>query len=211
VYKHEIVNRLMNEKIVAILRKIDGDKFDGVLQAIIKGGIKCVEVTLNSQGALDLINRIHSKYGEEICVGAGTVLDQVSCRLAIMSDAQYIVTPTLNEEVIRMANMYGKPCIPGAATPTEILKAYESGAEIIKVFPAASLGSAFFKDIKGPLPHIPLMATGGVSLDNIIEFSKAGACTFGIGSSLTDREAIKNGDFNKIEELAKGFVNAVKK
>ena len=209
MYKHEILSKIMNEKIVAILRKIDKEKFENVLEALIKGGIGCAEVTLDSEGALDLIRAASNKHREDICIGAGTVLDPVSCRLAIMSGAQYIITPTVNEEVIRMANMYGKPCITGAATPTEILRAYEFGSEIVKVFPAASLGRDFIKDVKGPLSHIPLMATGGITLENIKDFKKAGSSCFGIGSSLTDKRAISEGDYSRIEELARQFMNVI--
>lgn len=209
MYKYEILSKLTENRIVAIMRKIEGDKFDGVLGALINGGVNCIEVTADSDGAFDFIKDMSKRYGDRLCVGAGTILDPETCRTAIISGAEYIVTPTLNPEVIKMANRYGRPCIPGAMTPTEILTAYENGAEMVKVFPAGSLGPSYFREVLGPLAHIPLMATGGVSLDNISDFRKAGVKAFGVGSALTDREAIRQGNFRKIEDMAKKFVEAV--
>lgn len=209
MYKYEILNTLTESKIVAIMRKIENDKFDGVLNALINGGVKCIEVTADSDGAFDFIKDMSKRFGERLCVGAGTILDPETCRTAIISGAEYIVTPTLNPAVIKMANRYGKPCITGAMTPTEILSAYENGAELVKLFPAGSLGPSYFKEVLGPLSHIPLMATGGITLDNISDFRKAGVMAFGIGSALTDREAIRQGNFGKIEETAKRFMEAV--
>ncbi|TZE82779.1 bifunctional 4-hydroxy-2-oxoglutarate aldolase/2-dehydro-3-deoxy-phosphogluconate aldolase [Calorimonas adulescens] len=208
MYKYEILNRLIENGIVAIMRRVDKDRFDGVLKALTDGGIKCVEVTADSDGAFEFIRDMASMYGDRLCIGAGTILDPETCRIAIISGAQYIVTPTLNIDVIKTANRYGKPCIPGAMTPTEILTAYENGAEMVKVFPAGSLGPSYFKEVLGPLSHIPLMATGGVTIDNISEFKKAGVKAFGIGSALIDREAVRVGDFDKIEDIARKFVEA---
>ncbi|MDI6600831.1 MAG: bifunctional 4-hydroxy-2-oxoglutarate aldolase/2-dehydro-3-deoxy-phosphogluconate aldolase [Thermoanaerobacteraceae bacterium] len=209
MYKYEILNKLIENGIVAIMRKVEKDRFDGVLNALIEGGIKCIEVTADSDGAFEFIKDMTSKYGDKLCIGAGTILDPETCRMAIISGAQYIVTPTLNSDVVKTANRYGKPCIPGAMTPTEILTAYENGAEMVKVFPAGSLGPSYFKEVLGPLSHIPLMATGGVTLENIADFKKAGVKAFGIGSALTDKEAIRLGDFKKIKDTAKRFMGVV--
>lgn len=209
MYKYEILNKLNANGIVAIIRKIDKGKLDGILNALIEGGIRCVEVTADTDGAFEFIRNMTAKYGEKLCIGAGTILDPETCRMAIIAGAQYIVTPTLNIDVIKTANRYGKPAIPGAMTPTEILTAYENGAEIVKVFPAGSLGPSYFKEVLGPLSHIPLMATGGITINNVFEFKKVGIKLFGIGSALLDREAIKASDFNKIKDIARKFVIAL--
>ncbi|UZQ83292.1 bifunctional 4-hydroxy-2-oxoglutarate aldolase/2-dehydro-3-deoxy-phosphogluconate aldolase [Thermoanaerobacter sp. RKWS2] len=209
MYKYEILNKLNANGIVAIIRKIDKGKLDGILNALIEGGIRCVEVTADTDGAFEFIRNMTAKYGEKLCIGAGTILDPETCRMAIIAGAQYIVTPTLNIDVIKTANRYGKHAIPGAMTPTEILTAYENGAEIVKVFPAGSLGPSYFKEVLGPLSHIPLMATGGITINNVFEFKKVGIKLFGIGSALLDREAIKASDFNKIKDIARKFVIAL--
>lgn len=209
MYKYEILNKLNANGIVAIIRKIDKGKLDGILNALIEGGIRCVEVTADTDGAFEFIRNMTAKYGEKLCIGAGTILDSETCRMAIIAGAQYIVTPTLNIDVIKTANRYGKPAIPGAMTPTEILTAYENGAEIVKVFPAGSLGPSYFKEVLGPLSHIPLMATGGITINNVFEFKKVGIKLFGIGSALLDMEAIKASDFNKIKDIARKFVIAL--
>lgn len=201
--KQKVMDTLVSQKLVAVLRKIDKDKLQNVVGALINGGISCIEITVDGDGALENIKKIKEKYGDKIFVGAGTVLDSVSCRMAITQGAQYIVTPTLNTDVIKMANMYGVLCVSGAMTPTEILTAYKSGADMVKVFPAGTLGAHFIKELGGPLAHIPIMVTGGLTLDNIAEFKNAGAKALGIGSFLTDKEAIATGNYKKIEDMAR--------
>lgn len=201
--KQKILSNLVNQKLVAVLRKIDKDKIQNVVGALIDGGINCIEITIDSDGALDCISKIKEAYGHKICVGVGTVLDEVSCRMAIIYGAEYIVTPALNSGVINMANKYGVACVSGAMTPTEILTAYENGADMVKVFPAGTLGPNYFKEIGGPLSHVPIMATGGLTLDNISDFRNAGVKVLGIGSFLTDKNAIRTGDYKKIEDMAR--------
>lgn len=198
----EIANELIQNRIVAILRKVEKEKTERVLSALLDGGIKCIEITMDSDGTLETIRKAKKTFGDSLILGAGTVLDSVSCRMAIEAGAEYIVTPTVNIDVIKMANMYGKPCTPGAMTPTEILAAYEAGASMVKVFPASVLGPTYFREISGPLGHIPLMATGGISIDNIGSFVKAGVRAFGMGSSLISKKAVAEGDYRRITEDA---------
>lgn len=207
----QTLNTLYESKIVAILRNVDEKKIDNVVKALIGGGIKCIEITMGSSGTLEQIKNIKRKYKDSVSIGAGTVLDAAACRMAIEAGAEYIVTPTVNKDVIKMSNMYGKPCIPGAMTPTEILTAYEYGASMIKVFPATTLGTSFFREISGPLGFIPLMATGGINIENIDSYIKVGVKAFGMGSSLISKQAVETDDYEKIREDAAKIITMVSK
>ena len=173
-------------KVVAIVRGANPPDLLRIAEALHAGGVRLMEVTLNSPGALASIEEISRAMDGKLLVGAGTVLDPETARAALLAGAKYIISPTLNKKTIRMTKRYGAVSIPGAYTATEILQAYECGGDIIKVFPASAGGSGYFKDIAGPLPFIPLMPTGGVSLDNIKGFAVAGAAAFGLGSALVD-------------------------
>lgn len=205
----DILNQLLDNRIVAILRKIEKQKTEKVIKALIEGGIRCIEITMDSEDTLETIRNAKRVFGDSLLVGAGTVLDSVSCRMAIEAGAEYIVTPTVNADVIKMANIYGKPCTPGAMTPTEILTAYELGASMVKVFPASVLGPSYFREISGPLGHIPLMATGGINIENIGSFTKVGVKAFGMGSSLISKKAVAECDFQKVKEDAVKLKKAI--
>ena len=177
---------ILEHKVVAIVRGANPPDLLRIAEALHAGGVRLMEVTLNSPGALASIEEIARVMDGKLLVGAGTVLDPETARAALLAGAKYIISPTLNKKTIRMTKRYGAVSIPGAYTATEILKAYECGGDIIKVFPASAGGPGYFKDIAGPLPFIPLMPTGGVSLDNIKGFAAAGAAAFGLGSALVD-------------------------
>ena len=177
---------ILEHKVVAIVRGANPPDLLRIAEALHAGGVRLMEVTLNSPGALASIEEISRAMDGKLLVGAGTVLDPETARAALLAGAKYIISPTLNKKTIRMAKRYGAVSIPGAYTATEILQAYECGGDIIKVFPASAGGPGYFKDIAGPLPFIPLMPTGGVSLDNIKVFAAAGAAAFGLGSALVD-------------------------
>ena len=177
---------ILEHKVVAIVRGANPPDLLRIAEALHAGGVRLMEVTLNSPGALASIEEISRAMDGKLLVGAGTVLDPETARAALLAGAKYIISPTLNKKTIRMAKRYGAVSIPGAYTATEILQAYECGGDIIKVFPASAGGPGYFKDIAGPLPFIPLMPTGGVSLDNIKGFAAAGAAAFGLGSALVD-------------------------
>ena len=203
------LSHILEHKIVAIIRGANPGDLLKIAQALHAGGVRTMEVTLNSPGALASIEEISGAMGDQMLVGAGTVLDAESARTALLAGAKYIISPTLNEQTIRMTKRYGAVSIPGALTPTEILAAYEFGGDIIKVFPA-SIGIKYFKDIAGPLPFIPLMPTGGVSLDNIKEFQQAGAVAFGLGSSLVDTsQPVTDEYLEQLTAKARSFVQAV--
>lgn len=207
--KTSVLAHLLEHKLVSIIRGANPDELVSIVRALHAGGIRSVEITLNSPKALQGIEKVAEALGNEMAVGAGTVLDPETARLALNAGARFIISPTLNVQTIKLTRRYGAISIPGAFTPTEILTAYEHGADIVKVFPA-SLGAAYFKDIKGPLPFIPLMPTGGVKLDNIREFEQAGAAAFGLGSALVDTsQPVSEEYLRQLTKKAQQFVQAV--
>lgn len=201
---------ILEHKVIAIVRGADPRSLLRIAQALHAGGIRLMEVTLNSPGALASIEEVSGAMEGKLLVGAGTVLDPETARAALLAGAKYIISPTLNKKTIRLTKRYGAVSIPGAYTATEILKAYEYGGDIIKVFPASASGAGYFKDIAGPLPFIPLMPTGGVSLANIRSFQEAGAVAFGLGSALVDtRQAVTEEYLTQLTARAQQFVAAV--
>lgn len=180
------LQHILESKIVAVIRGANPDEVVPIAKALSLGGIKTLEITAETRDVLSLIKKASTELNEEIIVGAGTVLDPETARSAIMAGAKFIFSPTVNLETIRMTKRYGGVSIPGALTPTEILTAYENGADIVKVFPADVLGPGYLKDVHGPLPQIPLMPTGGVNLENISDYFKAGAVAVGLGGALVD-------------------------
>jgi 2-dehydro-3-deoxyphosphogluconate aldolase / (4S)-4-hydroxy-2-oxoglutarate aldolase len=203
-----ILSEILRNKIVAIIRGAEPKKVISIVQALFEGGIRVIEITLNSTNALELISELSSKMKDKILVGAGTVLDIKSAEAAINHGAQFIISPSLDIEVIKLAKQKKLASIPGAFTATEILTAYNAGADIVKVFPAPN--PQYIKSLRGPLSFIPLMPTGGVNVNNIGEFQKAGAVAFGIGSSLVDTSQQITEDFLKQLTLkAKQFIQAL--
>ena len=196
--------------VVAVLRADRPDALVQVAQAIGRGGIGAVEITMTTPGALDVIGECANRLGDEILLGAGTVLDPETARAAILAGAEYIVTPTLNPDVITLCRRYDKVIIPGALTPTEILTAWECGADIVKVFPATAVGPRYFKDVKAPLPQIDLMPTGGVDLDNAGDFIREGACAVAVGGNLVDKAAVAAGEWHVLTDTARKYVDAVR-
>lgn len=200
------LEELKKRKLVAVIRGARPDQIIPITRALKEGGIRTLEITVETPKVCKLIETVKAEFGDDIIVGAGTVLDPETARAVIMAGAEFIFSPTVNAGTIKMAKRYGVISIPGALTPTEILTAYEHGADIIKVFPADSMGVGYFKSLKGPLPHIPLMPTGGVNLDNLASFLKAGAVAAGLGSSLINpSKLIKDGDYAELVETAKKF------
>jgi 2-dehydro-3-deoxyphosphogluconate aldolase/(4S)-4-hydroxy-2-oxoglutarate aldolase len=181
-----------------------------VVEAVAAGGVHCIEVTMTTPGALQCIETAARKLdGADALLGAGTILDAETCRLAILSGAEYIVTPVMSPAVIEMARRYGKPVMCGAYTPTEILAAWERGADFVKVFPANIGGPDYIKAVRGPLPQIPLVPTGGVELHNIADFLKAGAVALGVGGNLVSKKLLAARDFSGIMANAEAFSEAV--
>jgi 2-dehydro-3-deoxyphosphogluconate aldolase / (4S)-4-hydroxy-2-oxoglutarate aldolase len=208
--KHDHLRHILDAGIVAVVRAADGSHLVEVIRALADGGVTVAEVTFTVPNALEVLRQARQTLGEQVLLGAGTVLDAETARAAILAGAEFIVAPTFNGGVIRLCNRYGKVVMPGAFTPTEILSAWEAGADIVKVFPAEVVGPAFFKAMRGPLPHIRLMPTGGVDLSTAAEFLKAGACCLGIGSQLIEPRAVAERNFDRLRDLARQYVNVVK-
>jgi 2-dehydro-3-deoxyphosphogluconate aldolase/(4S)-4-hydroxy-2-oxoglutarate aldolase len=196
--------------IVAVVRSQDSGQLVEVVRALADGGVTVAEITMSVPGALDVIKQARAALGDRVLLGAGTILDAETARAAILAGAEYIVAPTLNFDVIKLCHRYDKLVMPGAFTPTEILAAWEAGADIVKVFPADVVGPAFFKAIKGPLPQVRVMPTGGVDLTTAATFLKAGACCLGVGGQLVEPAAVKARNFTRIRELAAQYVAIVK-
>jgi 2-dehydro-3-deoxyphosphogluconate aldolase/(4S)-4-hydroxy-2-oxoglutarate aldolase len=204
----DVTDQIAETGVIAIIRGTDPDAAVETVDALRRGGVTAVEVTANTDGVLDMIRDVSDAF-DDVRVGAGTVLDPETARAVTLAGAEFLVTPTFDEGVVRTANRYGVPSVVGIATPTEAVDAFESGADMVKVFPAKTLGPSFVSALGGPLGQIPTVPTGGVSLDNVAEFVESGAATVGVGSSLVDGDAVARGDFDRIEENARAFVEAV--
>jgi len=208
--KADSLQHVLNRGLVAIIRAPSSEKIVRIARALLDGGIDVIEVTFTVPGALEVLQEVDEELGNEILLGAGTILDTETARAAILAGAQFIVTPTVNLDVIQLCRRYDKLCLPGAYTPTEILTAWEAGGDIIKVFPADIGGPAYLKALRGPLPQVPLMPTGGVNLDTLRDFLAAGACAVGLGGALVEPEAERSGDMQRIQKQAARFVDAIR-
>ncbi len=207
--KEDQLRRVLDSGIVAVVRSPDSQQLVEVARALAEGGITVVEITMTVPGALDVVRRVREALGERALLGAGTILDPETARAALLAGAEYIVAPTINLDVIRLCQRYDKLVMPGAFTPTEILTAWEAGADIVKVFPADVIGPAFFKALRGPLPQVRLMPTGGVDLSTAAAFLKAGACCLGVGGQLVEPRAVAERNFDRIRDLARQYVAIV--
>jgi 2-dehydro-3-deoxyphosphogluconate aldolase/(4S)-4-hydroxy-2-oxoglutarate aldolase len=208
--KERNLQDIIDGGVVAIVRVDTAREAIEVCGAIAKGGVKPIEVTMTVPGAIDVIKEFRKAVGDEVLVGAGTVLDPETARAVILAGAEFIVTPTLNLRVIEVCHRYGKVVIPGTFTPTEILTAWEAGADIVKVFPAGTVGPKYLSDIRGPLPQIRLTPTGGVTLENTPDFIKAGAVAVSVATALVDKKALSEKRYEVITENARKFIEAVK-
>ena len=204
------LQRILNSGIVAVVRAPEASALVEVCRALAEGGVTVVEITLTVPDALEVVRAVRRELGDQVLLGAGTILDAETGRLALLAGAEYLVAPTLNLDVIRLCHRYDKLVMPGAFTPTEILSAWEAGADIVKVFPAEVLGPPFFKAMRGPLPHIRLMPTGGVDLNTAASFLSAGACCLGVGSQLVDPKLVAARDYAGLRQRAAQYVEIVR-
>src|SRR5207244_468180 len=209
--KEKYLRQVLDCGIVAVVRSPDSLQLVEVARALADGGVSVIEITMTVPEALDVVRAVRKALGDRILLGAGTVLDPETARAALLAGAEFLVAPTVNLDVIRLCRRYDKLVMPGAFTPTEVLTAWEAGADIVKVFPADVVGPAFFKALRGPLPQVKLMPTGGVDLTTAADFLKAGAVCLGVGGQLVDPKVVAAGDFARITELAKQYVEIVRK
>lgn len=204
-----VLSQILEHKIIAILRGAEPSDVLKIADALYTGGVKIIEVTFNSPQAMEVVHELATKMGDRMLVGMGTVLDPTTARNAIERGARFIVSPSFDHETIKETKKQGAVSIPGAFTPTEIVNAFNSGGDIIKVFPASG-NVNYIKEIRAPLSHIPLMPTGGINLENIGEFQKAGAVAFGIGTALVNtKEKITTDYLKKITAVAELFTKSV--
>ncbi|MBM3500124.1 MAG: bifunctional 4-hydroxy-2-oxoglutarate aldolase/2-dehydro-3-deoxy-phosphogluconate aldolase [Armatimonadetes bacterium] len=208
--KRDTLERIVDSGITAVIRARSSEHLISVVEAIKAGGVECIEVTMTTPNALAVINEAARRFGHEAVIGVGSVLDAETCRAAILAGAEFVVGPTLDLGVIQMCRTYSKPVIPGALTPTEILTAWRAGADLVKVFPAGVVGPGYFKDVLAPLPQVKLVPTGGVDLDTAGDFIKAGAVALCVGSAMTPKDAMAEGKWDVLTDLAARFVAAVK-
>lgn len=207
--KEKIISRIKDVGLVAVVRAESSEQATKITEACIKGGVAAIEITFTVPGAHEVIKELSSKYSdEEIIIGAGTVMDAETARTAILSGARYVVSPYLNVDTVKLCNRYQIACMPGAMTIKEVVECMEAGADIVKVFPGELFGPKIIKAIKGPIPYAPLMPTGGVSLDNVAEWIKAGAVAVGAGGSLT--AGAKKGDYDSITNIGREFIEKIK-
>ena len=207
--KEKVITRITDVGVVAVVRAENSDKAIRIVDACIEGGIPAIELTFTVPKAHRVIEDLAAKYSsDEIILGAGTVMDSETARIAMLSGAEYIVSPYFDPETVKCCNRYRVPCMPGAMTIKEVVAAMEAGADIVKIFPGDLFGPKIIKDIKGPIPYAKMMPTGGVDVDNVDQWIKAGAVAVGAGSSLT--AGAKTGDYKAVAETAKKFVEAVK-
>ena len=207
--KEKVITKICDAGIVAVVRAEDSETAMRITDACIEGGVAAIELTFTVPGAHKVIEELAKKYtSDQIILGAGTVMDSETARVAILSGSQYIVSPYFNAETVKLCNRYRMPYMAGCMTITEVLTAMEAGVDIVKIFPADLFGPKIIKDIKGPLPHAKMMPTGGVEVSNVHEWIKAGAVAVGAGSSLT--AGAKTGDYAKITATAKEFIAKIK-
>jgi 2-dehydro-3-deoxyphosphogluconate aldolase/(4S)-4-hydroxy-2-oxoglutarate aldolase len=209
--KLEIIDRILNPGIVAIIRADSSEQLIDAAGALYEGGVTGMEVTMTTPNALQVVADVRKKFGDKVLIGVGSVLDTETCRAAILAGAEFVVTPVTRGAVIEMCNRYGKPIASGAYTPTEALTAHESGADFIKIFPADQIGPAFINNILAPLPMLRVIPTGGVTVETAASFIQAGCVALAAGSSLVRKDVLKNKDWKKLTATAAAFVEAVKR
>jgi len=211
VSKADKLNLIRETGVIAIMRAQSSSQLITAADAIKKGGVKVIEVTMTTPGALDVIAEATRRYGQEVLFGAGTVLDTETARAAILAGAGFVVAPTLNLNVIALCNRYSVPAIPGCYTPTEMLTAWEGGADMIKLFPAEVGGPDLIKAILAPLPQLEIIPVGGVTMETAAEFIRKGAAALGVGSNLINQKLLDAGDMEELTRRALAFIGEVQK
>jgi 2-dehydro-3-deoxyphosphogluconate aldolase / (4S)-4-hydroxy-2-oxoglutarate aldolase len=208
--KEQLMAEIEDRGVVAVIRASSREQLIDIANALLAGGVTAIEVTMTTPKAISGIEMLSDTLGDRAIVGVGTVIDAATCRDAISAGAQFVLSPALDESVVATTKRYGKISVPGAFTPTEILRAWTCGADAVKVFPSTVLGPGYFKDILAPLPQLKLTPTGGVDLKNAGDWIKAGAAFIGVGSALVSKDALAKKDWGAITASARAFVDAVK-
>ena len=209
--KQEVLRRIGEVGVVPVVRASSTEEAMQVVEAIKEGGLPVLEITMTVPRAVSVIEQLAHRYGSDVVIGAGTVLDPETARACILAGAAFVVSPSLNTATIELCRRYSVAVMPGALTPTEVVTAWQAGADVVKIFPCNAVGGArYLKSLKAPLPQIEMVPTGGVSLQTAAEFIRAGALALGVGADLVDTEAIRAGDSRKVTEAARAYVSAVR-
>jgi 2-dehydro-3-deoxyphosphogluconate aldolase/(4S)-4-hydroxy-2-oxoglutarate aldolase len=208
--KEQYIKQVSDAGVVAVIRANSKDQLLGITEALLAGGVPSIEVTMSTPKAIAGIEMLADKFGDSAVIGVGTVIDAATARDAISAGAQFVVSPVFDEQIVATTRRYGKIMIPGAFTPTEILRAWTAGADVVKVFPSTVLGPGYFKDILAPLPQLRLTPTGGVDTKNAGDWIKAGAVFVGAGSSLVTKDALAKSDWASVTANAKTFVEVIR-
>lgn len=209
--REQICRTICEIGIVPVIRAASAEQGRAAAEAVHRGGIRTIEITMTVPGAIRVLEKLADAMGDQVLLGAGTILDPETARAAILAGAQFLVAPSLNTRVIEMARRYSKTVLPGALTPTEVLSAWEAGADFVKVFPAGSVGGPkYIKALKAPFPQVELVPTGGVNLETATDFLLAGSAALGVGGELVDAKALKAGKLEVIEENARKFLACVR-
>ncbi|MGC3991507.1 MAG: bifunctional 4-hydroxy-2-oxoglutarate aldolase/2-dehydro-3-deoxy-phosphogluconate aldolase [Chthoniobacteraceae bacterium] len=209
--KSQIIDRILDPGIVAVIRVDSSEQLVDISTALIEGGVTGLEITMTTPNAIGVISEVSKKFGSKALMGVGTVLDAETARLAILAGAEFVVTPVFAPDVIEMCNRYGKAVASGAYTPTEALAGHQAGADFTKIFPANQLGPTYIKNLLAPLPMLNVIPTGGVTTETAASFINAGCVALAAGSSLVSKDVVKNKDWKKLTETAAAFVEAIKK
>jgi len=208
--KHKTLAAILDIGIVPIIRASTPEAAIQAAEAIYRGGIRAVEITMTVPGALRALEKVADQFGDRMTLGAGTVLDPETARASMLAGAEFFVTPSLKLSTIEICHRYSKVIMPGALTPTEVLTAWEAGADLVKIFPCGNVGGPkYIRALKAPLPQVEMVPTGGVTLDNAAEFFRAGASAIAVGSELVNAKALAEGKFDTIEQAARQFLEAV--
>jgi 2-dehydro-3-deoxyphosphogluconate aldolase/(4S)-4-hydroxy-2-oxoglutarate aldolase len=206
-----VIQRILDVGIIPVVRASSADEASSVVEAIKARGVSVIEITMTVPRAMSVIEKVAEHHGDEILLGAGTVLDPETARAVISAGAEFIVTPSLRTTTIEVCKRYGKVVIPGALTPTEVVAAWEAGADFIKIFPCDNVGGPrYIKALKGPFPQIDFIPTGGVNLNTAADFILAGSAALAVGSELVDKTALATKDFSKVRENARKFLETVR-
>jgi len=210
--KQQILSAIIEIGVVPVVRTSSAEAAIRSIEAIHRGGIRSAEITMTVPGAIRALEKVADQFGDSITLGAGTVLDPETARACMLAGAQFFVTPSLNVATIEVANRYSKPIMPGALTPTEVVTAWQAGADAVKIFPASAVGGAkYIKALKGPFPQIEMIPTGGVNLETAADFLKAGACAIAVGGELIDAATIAAGMYEVFEERARQYLDIVRR
>lgn len=209
--KAEVIQQIIDIGLVPVVRASSPDEAMRVIDAIKEGGVSVLEITMTVPGAVKVMEQVSERYGSDVLVGAGTVLDPETARACILAGAKFVVSPSTNLETIALCKRYSVPVMPGALTPTEVVTAWQAGADFVKVFPCSAMGGAsYIKGLKAPLPQVELIPTGGVNLKTAAEFIKAGSSALGVGADLVDVKAIRAGEASVVTERARQFLEIVR-